>query len=241
MNNLVVLFNGELERMKRYNILTASFFVSLMWIAVLHFTKINDVSKIFPLLIYLDATSMSILMIGVTMFFEKQEGVIKSLLVSPISKVEYILAKTFANVFSNIITLVILYIYSKLFKEININIVGLIFTVMLIAFLHSLIGFILTYYSKDFTELLVGMIKYSFVCMLPVLLQEVGLIKGEIIEKALYIVPTKASMVLLKASTGGIENIEIILCSLYLIILSISLYVIVLNKFDQFAVKESGV
>lgn len=241
MSNFFVLLLGEIQRMKKYNILAAGLFVSLLWIGVLHFSGMEDVSKIFPLLIFLDATSMAMLLVGVTMFFEKQEGTIKTLLVSPISKVEYILAKTFANIVSNVETLVILYIYAKIFKVININILGLLGAVVLIAFIHSLIGFLLTYYSKDFTELLMGMMKYAFVFMIPILLEQVGLIKNELIKNLLYVIPTKASMTLLKATAGGIEFWEIALSMFYLIAASILLFLLVLKKFDDFAVKESGV
>ena len=241
MNNFFVLLLGEIQRMKKYNILAAGLFVSLLWIGVLHFSGMEDVSKIFPLLIFLDATSMAMLLVGVTMFFEKQEGTIKTLLVSPISKVEYILAKTFANIISNIETLVILYVYAKIFKVININIFGLLGAVVLIAFIHSLIGFLLTYYSKDFTELLMGMMKYAFVFMIPILIEQVGLIKNELIKKLLYIIPTKASMTLLNATAGGIDFWEIALSIFYLTAASILLFWFVLKKFDEFAVKESGV
>lgn len=241
MDNFFVLLMGELNRMKKYHIVTASLFISVIWIGFMHFTEIQDVTKIFPLLIFLDATSMSILLIGISMFFEKQEGTIKTLLVSPISKAEYILAKALANMVLNIETLMILYVYAKLFKEIYINIIGLFGAVVLIALFHSLIGFILTYYAKDFTALLMGMIKYAFIFMVPVFLEQVGMIKWEWTRKALYMIPTKASMTLLKASAGDVKLWEIYLSAFYLVLTSILLYVVVLKKFDAFAVKESGV
>lgn len=227
--------------MKKYHILGASFVIALLWIGVLHLTEIENVSNIFPLLLFLDATSMSILMIGVTMFFEKQEGSLKSLLVSPIGKIEYILAKTSANIVSNLITLILLFSYAKMFKNIEINLLWIIFAVILISFFHSLLGFLLTYYSKDFTQLLMAMMKYSFVFIIPVLLEQVGLISSEWFSKLLYAIPTKASMTLLNASTGAVETWEIVISILYLLIISIGVFVIVVKKYDEFALKESGV
>lgn len=241
MNNFLVLLSGELQRMKKYNILAASFITSLIWIGVLHFTEVRDVSKMFPLLMFLDATSMSMLMVGVTMFFEKQEGVIKTFLVSPISRNQYILAKTFSNIVSNLQTLILLYLYARIFKEINISLLGLLVGVILIAFFHSMVGFMLTYSSKDFTELLMGMMKYLFILMLPVALAQFGLITNEIVTKALYALPTQASMILLQATAGTGEGWEILLSSIYLIAASGILYVVVLKRFDKFAIKESGV
>ena len=241
MNNFSTLLIGELQRMKKYHILGASFLVSLIWIGVLHFAGIEDVTSLFPLLIFFDTTAMAMLLVGVTMFFEKQEGTIKTLLVSPISKSEYILSKTFANITSNIVTLAILYLYAIFFKEIDVNILGLLGAVILISFLHSLIGFLLTYYSKDFTELLIGMMKYSVVLSIPVILEQVGLIKSEFVRNLLYIIPTKASMTLLQAPAVGVESWELYLSLFYIAIASIGLYFIVSKKFDEFAIKESGV
>jgi len=175
------------------------------------------------------------------MFYEKQEGVIRTLLVSPISKGEYILAKTFANIVSNLVAVLVLYAYAKLFKTVNVNVLGLLSAALLVAFFHSLIGFILTYNSKDFTGLLMGMMKYAFIFMIPVLLENIGMIKNEIVGKLLYIIPTKSSMSLLNASSAGIDSWEIYLSIGYLLVASFLLYFVVIRKFDEFAIKESGV
>lgn len=240
MYNFYVLFSGELQRMKRYNILGASLIVSLIWIGILYFTDIENVSGMIPLLLFIDVTSMPMLLIGVTMFYERQEEVIKTLLVSPIDKTQYILAKTFANITSSIITVVLIYTYSKIFKEINLNFLGLIGSVFLIAFFHSLIGFILTYNTKDFTEMLMGMMKYVFIFSIPVLLESVGLITNQTIKKILYIIPTKSSFVLLDSTGGGVEYSEMWISIIYLVIVSIALFYVVWKKFDDFAMKESG-
>lgn len=241
MNNIFVLISGEIQRMKKYNILGASIFVALIWIGILHFTAAENVSSLFPYLVFFDAISMAMLMLGVTMFFEKQEGTLKTLLVSPINKSEYILAKVFANVLSNVLTLVLLYAYARIFKEIDINIFGLLGAVILVAFFHSLVGVILTYYSKDFTDLLMKMIMYSIVLMFPIILEQVGLISNEIIDKLLYAIPTKASMILFFSSTGGVQSWEIYLSLFYMLTASVIMYIIVAKKFDEFAVKGSGV
>lgn len=241
MANLKILLTGELQRMMKYHILSASVAVALLWIGVLHFTAGEDVSMFFPLLIFVDVTSMAILMVGVTMFFEKQEGSFKSLLVAPINKWEYIISKALANISSNILTLFILYIYAIIFKEINVNILALFMAVVLIALFHTFIGFLLSYVSKDFTSLLMNMMGYFMLLATPVILEMVGVIRGELISKLMYLLPTKASMVLLRASGGGLESWEIMISLIYLIAVSIICYLLTLRRFDEYAIKESGV
>ncbi|MCF6463802.1 fluoroquinolone export ABC transporter permease subunit [Clostridium sp. Cult1] len=240
MNSFITLFSGELNRMKKYNILTAGIFVALLWVGILFFTDIEDITSMVPLIVFIDATSMSMVLIGATMFYEKQEGTIKTLLVSPIGKSEYILAKIFANISSNVLTLVLIYVYAKLFKEINLNFFGLLGASILIAFFHSLIGFIMTYNTKDFTEMLMGMMKYTFIFTIPVLLEQIGFIKNETIDKILYIIPTKSSSILLQATGGGMDNWKTWFAIIYLILATLGLFFIVWKKFDDFKIKESG-
>ncbi len=241
MTNFLVLLTGELHRMLRYNIVTASAVVALLWIGVLYLTEIPDLTFIFPLLIYVDATSMAILMVGVTIFFEKQEGSLHTMLVTPIGKQDYLLTKSTITVLSSVITLVILYLYVVIFKEIDLNFLGLLGAVILVALFHSLVGFLLTYSSRDFTGLLINMMKYMFIFMIPVLLEYMRIFEHDLVENILYAAPTKAAMVLLQASTGEAELWEIIYGLGYLGAGSIVLFVLALKRFEQFAVRESGV
>lgn len=241
MSSFIVLFKGELLRMKKYNILSASLVVALIWIVTLHLTGIENLSMLFLLIIFVDATSMAILLIGATMFFEKQEGALKTLLVSPMGKAEYILSKSCAGIFTNLLTLFILYLYAKLFKEININLALLLGGTILAAFFHSMVGFVVTYNSRDFTELLMGMFRYILVLMTPVLLDQLGVISSRVVKNMFYILPTKATYSILSAAGGGLKAWEVCVSIAYLAAGSALLYYVALKKFDDFAAKESGV
>lgn len=241
MNNFVILLQGEIQRMKTYHLLTASLVVAILWIGVLFFTDIHDVTMFFPLLIFVDVTSMAIILIGATMNYEKEEGALKTLLVSPITKVEYILAKASSNLTSNVLTLILLYLYARYFKALDLNLLYLLGAVLLVGFFHSMLGFILSYYAKTFTDLLMGMMKYFFVMMLPVIFELLGLITNQSLLRLFYILPTKASMVLLMAPTGTIKSWEVLLSLSYLIILSLLLFYLAIKKFDAYATKESGI
>ena len=196
---------------------------------------------IFPLLIFVDATSMAIVLIGAFMFFERQEGSIRTILVSPVSKVEYCMSKAVATVFSSVLTLVILYLYAFYFKELDLNFIWMLGAVVLVALFHSLVGFILTYYSRDFTGMLMNMMLYIFVFFIPVLLEYLEILQHDLVENLIYIAPTKASMTLLLSPANGVETWETVYSLLYLGLGSVVLFAVVLKKFDEFAAKESGV
>jgi len=241
MSNFPVLFLGEWQRLRRYHILTASLIVALLWIGVLYFSDIQDLSTIFPLLVFIDATSMAIILIGATMFFEREEGALKTLFISPINRSEYVLAKTTAGLSSNLLTLYLLFAYATIFRELDLNFPGLVLAVILISGFHSLVGFLLTYRSRTFTDLLMGMFVYFLGLALPVVLDMIGLIDSQIISNLLYLLPTKAAYLLLVGTAGLAETWEIVFSALYLIILGGLLYGQVIRKFYDFAARESGV
>jgi fluoroquinolone transport system permease protein len=241
MRNFLVLLLGEMQRLQRYNIITASAVVALLWIGVLYLTEIPDITFIFPLLIFVDTTSMAMLMVGATIFFEKQEGSLRTLLVTPINKFDYLMTKSIITILSSVITLVILYLYAVNFKELSLNFFGLLGSVILVSLFHSLVGFLLTYNSRDFTGLLVNMFKYVFVFMFPTILEYINIIRHDLVEKILYLAPTRAAMLLLYAPTGEIALWELIYALAYMGFGSIILFVIALKQFNQFAAKESGV
>ncbi len=241
MPNIFVLLLGEMRRLLRYNIMAASVVVALIWIGVLYLTEIPDITFIFPLLIFVDTTSMAILMVGVTIFFEKQEGSLRTILVTPITKFDYLLTKSIVTVVSSVVTLVILYFYATYFRELNLNFMAMLGSVILVSLFHSLVGFLLTYNSRDFTSLLINMMKYLVVFMIPTLLVNINIIQHDLLEKILYVAPTKAAMLLLYSSAGELALWELIYALAYMGLGSIILFIIVLKRFNHFAAKESGV
>ncbi|HHX77715.1 MAG TPA: hypothetical protein GX697_05135 [Firmicutes bacterium] len=142
---------------------------------------------------------------------------------------------------SNVQTLVILYLYAWLFKDTNLSFLVLLAAVILIALFHSMVGFLLVYRAKGFTEMLMGLLAYSFIFIFPVIFEHVGLVQGGLVRYILYLLPTRASLVLINAAAGGMETSEVLLAAVYLVALSAVLLHFVLKKFNEFALKESGV
>lgn len=240
MNKFATLVQGELLRLRRYNLFAASIFVSAVWVAILHFIDIEDITNFVPMLVFMDVSVMAMLLVGVTFIYERDEGTIRTMLVSPISKSEYILAKMTSNIMTSALSLTIMYIYSKIFKVIEINYFVLLGVVILVSFFHSLIGFLLTYYSKDFTDLLMAVMKLFFVLTLPVILDEFNIVTNEIFRKVVYLLPTKSAFILLKATTGGLNTWNVAASLIYLLLGSTVLFYLVWKNFDQYALKESG-
>ena len=240
MYNLKTLLAGEIQRMQKYHILTASVLVAFFWIGALHLLETGDISYLFSMIVFFDVVSMSIIMVGLTIFFEKQEGVLQSIFVTPINKDEFISAKTLGNLLQNLITILIVYFYALIFQDINIHLLGLLGAMLLIGLFHSMVGFLIIYRCRDFTELLVGMAAYFLIFTIPIILEIFGVL-GDLASNLLFLLPTKASAVLMEGVTGQAQNWELVISVLYLIIGSVILGYFVRKQFKKFAARESGI
>ncbi len=241
MNNLKHLITGEVVRMQKYNILAASLVVAFIWIAVLHITAIEEIGLMLVVVLFFDVTAMASLLVGVAIFFEKQESTIKTLLISPISKEEYITSKIGANLVSGFFTLVLLLGYAYFVRDAQFQLLYLAGAVGIGVVVNSMIGFLLTYRSRDFTGLLMNLIGFNILLLFPVIFELFGLIQSDLFSKALYVLPTKAILTLMLAAVNTPEPWEIYLSLGYMLILSVVLFRIIVTRFDEFSIRESGV
>lgn len=237
MNKIGVLYRGEILRMWKYGITGASLITALIWIAILRFSAPGSMTALFPLLIFVDSSVMSLLLIGVTIIFENQENSFKSLMVSPISKDQYLVSKALAVVTSSVATLVLLLLYGLLAENLEINILAIFGAVILVAFTFAQVGTIMTYYAKDFTDLLMGMFKFTIVFTLPTLLEGLDVLKGDWVKTVQYLNPTKSALVLLSAATEPVDAKDLVISLVYLLALSGGLYALSRKLFERYVAK----
>lgn len=210
--------------MRRYGITAASLVTALIWILVLHYTDLVDINTVFPLTLFIDATLMSLLLAGVTMVFEDQENTFRSIMVLPITGDDYLFAKSMAIVTSSLATLALLLIYGIAFKDLTINIPGIAAGVALVAFAFAQVGVLLTYYSEEFTDLLLNMFKIIIVLIVPTILELVNILNVSWVKTVQYFNPTKNALVLLQASVIATDRKDLVIAAVYLVAMSVGLY-----------------
>jgi len=240
MDRIKFLYSGEVKRNWKYGITAASLAAALFWVLALQFSNASNITSLFPMLLFIDATIMSLLLAGVTLIFETQENVLKSFLVTPVSIGEYLFAKSLAVVTSAITTFVLLTVYGLLFKSLSVNLIGMLFAVIIVAFAFGQLGLILTYYSKDFTDLLIGMFKFSFLFALPTIVEFTKLFQARWLTAVQYLNPTKHALVLMQAAATPVPTRDVLLAALYLLVLCAGGFMVSLRLFDRYAVKGGG-
>ena len=250
MNRLGVLIKGELVRLNKYGVFSISILVAVIWGVVLFLIDSDYLATFLPFVLLLDATMMSVMYIGAEMHFEKTESTISTMLVTPCTNSELVASKTLANTIHNLISSLMIigvfYIAGKLeyIVDPGIKILPLLMAVIIITSTFTILGLILSYYQKDFTEMLVNMFVIVIFLMTPSLLLMFGVLEGEVWENVMLINPFQAAQELLR---GGFESTEPLgfeyYVSLgYMLFGGIILYfTLAIPKFQDYAVRQSGV
>lgn len=241
MAKIFVLLQGDLQRMKKYNILAAGFIVALLWVATMHFLDTALVDALFVTLLFVDLVSMPAIMVAVSLFYEKQEGALQAMLVSPIRHSDYVWSKILANGFSALLTVAILYAYAHFVRGFQANLVLLVATALLASGFHTLVGLLLTYGARDFTGMLMRYMVYAFVFMIPVLIDHTGLVDNYWFTLVLSACPPRAVLVLLDSSVGELNWGQTLYGLIYLVVVGTVLFRMAVHRFGTFAEKEMGV
>ncbi len=244
MNKLLLLIKGELTRLTKYHVTTVSMLVAVVWFLLLYFLDDQDLlMEMLPFVIIIDATMMSVIFIGSVMFFEKTESTFSTMLVTPVTNSELILSKAIANTLHSMFSSTLVILAFFIVKQVDVVWYIIIPCLALSIFMHSLLGFVFSFHSKDFTTLLVNVMIYSFVITIPVVLHYFDLIlKADIWDTLLLIVPTQAAIELIVAGFGTALNYKFVVSIVVLLLYAIlGYYLYVKPKFKEYAVKQSGV
>ena len=250
MNRLSVLIKGELSRLQTYCEFNISLLVAVIWGTVLFLVEGDFLGTFLPFVLLLDGTMMSVMYIGAEMHFEKTESTISTMLVTPATNSELVaskmLANTIHNLFSSLLIIGVFYGAGKLEFIIDpgIKLFPLLLAVVVITSTFTIWGLILSYYQKDFTEMLVNIFVLVIFLMLPSFLLMFGVIEGEIWENIMLINPFQAAQEIIK---GGFESVdplgyEYYVSMGYLVIGGIlSYFLLAIPKFQGYAIRQSGV
>ena len=238
MMNIKKLVLGELRRLITYKILPISLVTAFIWIIIFLFISKEEARTVAPLLIFVDVTMMSILLIGASYHFEKQEGTIKSMMMMPVSLGQILSAKMMSAMVLGIESAIITSIALYFIHGITFNYALLLVFVIIAGGTHAAIGFFLSLSSKDFTSTLGLLMVYMIFLGVPSILFSFNVIPVEF-DWLLMLSPSHSASTLINSVvTSEYHVAKVIAGCLYLIILAgILLKFVVFPKFKDNAVR----
>jgi fluoroquinolone transport system permease protein len=241
MSRLQVLVKGEFERLNKYNLFTANFVAMLIWVVIAWFFEGEELRTFIPFIFVMDSTMMTILLVGATLFYEKKEHTINSIMISPVTEGEYLISKVIVNVLNSLFTVVFISAALYFMKDVTFNYLVLVPAVIIVTVVHTMIGIKIAYHAKDFTSMLVYFMVYSFAFLFPSILAMLGVIKGNLV-KYLIVLPPEASSIIINASVKDVEITRLLFGYLYLFGMAYVLYkYFIKTKFNEYVMRETGV
>lgn len=224
MSTQTKLIAGELMRLMKYNILAAGQVTAVIWVLLLLLVSASEALKITPLLIFVDVSAMSILLLGASHHLEKQDGTMKTMMVLPVSAWQILAAKTVASMTLALISAVATAAALYLIHKITFNYVLLLLFVVIAGVAHAAIGLVLSLRSRDFTSMLGLLMAYMFVFTIPSILFSLGVIDAKY-DWLLMISPSHCANYLIRAAVSGdFETTTAAAACVYLAILAAGLF-----------------
>jgi fluoroquinolone transport system permease protein len=224
--------------MIKYKLFHASLATAFIWIALFLLLSKEEAAKIAPLLIFVDVSLMSIILIGASHHFEKQEGTIKTMMIMPVSLTEILLAKFFSSLVLGIESAAITSAALYFIHGIKFNYPALFIAVVLSGVVHSAIAFLLALNSKEFTSTLGLLMAYVIPFQLPTMLFAFDIIDDKF-DWLLMLSPSHtASSLISFAVRNEYDARKMIIGCIYLVILSaVLLRFFVFPRFKNNAVR----
>jgi fluoroquinolone transport system permease protein len=226
---MINLLKGELVRLYKYKIILTGLFLSVIWIVIVALSSADTAKMVAPLLIWADASMMSILFVAASFYFEKQEATIKSVLVAPVSISEILVSKVIASLLMGTMSGFLVIIFSIILYGIDVQVFLLLLFILIVIGSHVAIGFVITFFSKDFGAMIVNYFLYALVAMIPSLLLSLGVIP-EKWNLLMLISPSHCAQILINSGFSEQPLGEILWSVGYLLAVGFVLYPLVVYK-----------
>ncbi len=233
---------GEFSRLAKYNLFTASLVVAFIWIGLGVFLDAEQMIDFLPFVFFMEASAMTALLVGAEMFYEKKEHTISSMLISPITQIDYILSKIFTHLINIIIIFLLISVGLYFVNDMVFNYGWLLISTVIVTAFYVGVGLILSYVSKDFTALLVNYMFVIILIMLPSLLVLMNVIDPAYASIVKYM-PSEVTIRLLSTSINTtVDLTQFLLDGMYMVGFGLLMYrFLVIPGFKKFATEYLGV
>lgn len=220
---LKILIKGELMRLIRYKILHISAAVTLIWVAIAALLSGAEAAEFAPMLIFVDSGTMSVMLLGAMIYFEKQEGTLKTTFITPVKIWQILFAKIFSAVLLGLMSSLLISLTVIIVHGVAVQILLLLLYTVLIVGASCALGFVFIFMSKDFNALLVNYMMFFLVMITLSVLFMLNVLPASIADLQL-ISPLYVAYSLIASTFGDVQIHTVIISILYNIVLSAVLF-----------------
>jgi len=207
MKTFFKLLKWDLVLLAKYGILPVAIGIGGLYIALIYLLSLP--SQIVVFLIFSDPSMMGFIFVGVMVLFEKQAGTTSALIVTPLQPWQYLLSKAV----SLSIPAVIVSVAMAFASGESVNYYLVLAAIVLTSILFLLLGFVGAQRVKTFNQYIL-VIPIFFVPFSIPIIDYLGIWETPL----MWLIPTKSSLILLRAAFHEVSLWEIILSHLILLL-----------------------
>lgn len=225
MEKLLKALRWDFIRQGRYNIIGIMAIVTALYVGFLYFLPMADKSPLMIFLIFNDPTALGMIFIGSLVLFEKSDGTLQALVVTPLEHWQYILSKAISLTVIAIISSILIALFTHGWET---NLLYLISGVGLTSLIFIFLGLIVVAGCTSFNQYMVRLVLYFIPLSLP-LLNFIGITDTLI----WYLFPTQATLLLLEASFYTLPGWKIAYAFVCLLFWTVLSYRFALSTFKK--------
>ncbi len=222
----------DLKLQARHGFYYASILTAIITIVILKQIPVNDLGQFIPVFLINSMVVNTFYFIAGMVLFEKAEGTLQALSVTPLSIFEYLGSKaatlTLLVVAENFA--IILLTYGPGFDILPVLVGTLFMSVIFI-----LVGFIAVAKYDSISEFIMPSVLYVMVLQLP-LVDYLGILKSPVF----YVLPMQAPMVLMGSAFGHVEAWQIAYGIIYSLACICIAYLWARRSFKKYVIQSSG-
>ena len=233
MKHFKTLLIGELKRLIKYKIALVGLVVSFMWVAIIAVLDTQTAPSMGSMLVFTDAGMLSVVLLISSLFFEKQEGTLRTTMITPVNKDEVLVAKVVASLLLGLVSATIVALSVVFLHGNSVNFLLLTFAVLVTVIFNSMVAFVIALFSKNFNNMLINYMIFVMVLVLPAILLSFGVFGdiGQVANWLIMISPMQACQVLIDSAFVSVKTGYIVFGFLYSTISSAALYIFVVRKY----------
>ena len=237
MKRLLTSFRADVLFQLKHGFYQVYLLLSLAYILVLSFFKMNVLNVLLPILIFIDPAVLGMFFIGGMLLLEREQGILAFLNVTPLRTIEYILSKvvslSLVAIFPGV--LITLSVYRG-----PVNWGYLIIATLLISVFFTLAGMLISRRSKSVNEYMVRMVPFTVPLGLLCLTLIPNKIIPPIVVTLLSAVPSVGGFNLLLASFFDASPLIIIISLSGLLIFDVLLLIHTARVFSTLLIADES-
>lgn len=222
----------DLKLQVRYGFMYAAAFTVIVFMILLSQTSVRGPASFMPVFIVGNLLISTFYFIGGMVLFEKDEGVLSGLIVTPLSVSEYLASKvatlTALALIENIIIIGLAYGFDY-------NVLPVLAGTIITAVMFTLVGFVAVSRYRSISEFLMPSVCYTLLLLLP-LLDYLGMLRSPLF----YLIPTQAPLILMKSAFMPVGIADTVYGVAYSLLWAGILFVLARRSFYRHIVSRGG-